>query len=308
MIKNNDDFIAILSTIKPDIKPLESYVNRKTKIEVMCKTCGHKWRASPNSLLNKSTGNGCPNCAHRNITKSHKQYLEEANNINPNIQVVGEYKNSNTKIKVKCLVNDCGYEWNVYPNNILKGHGCPKCAGQVVEDIKYDLSGEYGIGWTANTNKPFIFDLEDYDKICNYRWYELKSTTSNYSRVYAKVKSGEEWIYLHTVIAGEKNIDHEDRDTFNNRKSNLRKCSQANNTRNSSKRSTNTSGFIGVGFDKRRNKWIAEINYNNQHIFCGYYSNKEDAVIARLNAELKYFGPEFAPQRHLFDQYNITMR
>ena len=37
---------------------------------------------------------------------------------------------------------------------------------------KYDLSGEYGIGWTTNTNHVFYFDLEDYEKIKDYCWIE----------------------------------------------------------------------------------------------------------------------------------------
>ena len=32
---------------------------------------------------------------------------------------------------------------------------------------EYDLSGEYGIGYTRNTNVPFLFDLDDYDKLKN---------------------------------------------------------------------------------------------------------------------------------------------
>ena len=36
--------------------------------------------------------------------------------------------------------------------------------------------------------------------------------------------------------------------------------------------------------------------------------NKEDAIIARLNAELTYFGLEFAPQRELFVKYNIEQK
>ena len=36
---------------------------------------------------------------------------------------------------------------------------------------KYNLNGEYGIGWTSNTNEEFYFDLEDYDKIKDYCWF-----------------------------------------------------------------------------------------------------------------------------------------
>lgn len=50
---------------------------------------------------------------------------------------------------------------------------------------------------------------------------------------------------------------------------------------------------------------MAQIKYNYKRIFLGYYDDIEDAIRARLKAELKYFGKEFAPQRHLFKEYGI---
>ena len=41
--------------------------------------------------------------------------------------------------------------------------------------------------------------------------------------------------------------------------------------------------------------------------YLGSFSNKDDAIKARLNAEAKYFG-KFAPQRHLFEQYGINTK
>ena len=42
---------------------------------------------------------------------------------------------------------------------------------RVEKENKYDLiSCDYGIGYTTNTNEPFYFDLEDYDKIKKYHW------------------------------------------------------------------------------------------------------------------------------------------
>jgi len=43
---------------------------------------------------------------------------------------------------------------------------------------------------------------------------------------------------------------------------------------------------------------------DEQDIYIGLFDNKDDAIKARLKAEKKYFG-EFAPQRHLFEQYEI---
>ena len=58
----------------------------------------------------------------------------------------------------------------------------------------------------------------------------------------------------------------------------------------------------------RDQNWLAQIKYNYKRYFLGYYDKFEDAVKARLNAELQYFGMELAPQRHLFEQYGIVPR
>ena len=44
---------------------------------------------------------------------------------------------------------------------------------------------------------------------------------------------------------------------------------------------------------------------DKKRIIIGYFYKKEDAIVSRLKAELKYF-QDFAPQKHLFNQYNIT--
>ena len=48
---------------------------------------------------------------------------------------------------------------------------------------------------------------------------------------------------------------------------------------------------------------MARITYNYKSIYLGLYEDITDAIIARLKAEIKYFGKEFAPQRHLFKKY-----
>jgi hypothetical protein len=56
-------------------------------------------------------------------------------------------------------------------------------------------------------------------------------------------------------------------------------------------KSTNSSGYKGVAFDKRRTKWRARITFQKREIHLGYYENVEDAVKARKEAEEKYFQP-----------------
>lgn len=98
--------------------------------------------------------------------------------------------------------------------------------------------------------------------------------------------------YLHRIITGETilYVDHINGNKLDNRKSNLRVCSNADNLKNRVKLpSSNTSGILGVRYRSDRSKWYAEIQVNNKKIRLGSYVDKEDAVRARLEAEIKYF-------------------
>ena len=169
---------------------------------------------------------------------------------------------------------------------------------------KYDLSGEYGIGWTSNTNQEFYFDLEDYDKIKNICWYEV-------IRHGVHSLEGQNCVTGNTtsmhILLGYKCYDHIDRNELNNRKCNLRQASNSEQCQNRSKFKNNTSGITGVHYDQKRNKYIARIQINNNRVVVGCYDNKEDAIKARLDAEQEYFG-EFAPQKHLYEQYDVIQQ
>lgn len=73
--------------------------------------------------------------------KTHEEYVVELAIKNPNIQVVEKYKGANTSILHRCLTDD--YIWLATPSNILRGHGCPMCAGNVkktTEQYKTEVS------------------------------------------------------------------------------------------------------------------------------------------------------------------------
>lgn len=165
----------------------------------------------------------------------------------------------------------------------------------------YDLSGDYGIGWTTNTNEEFYFDLEDYEKIKDITWITGSDDYIVAMKDYKHYR-------MHRFILNspdDKDVDHINRNRKDNRKNNLRYVSSQENSFNQSKRCTNTSGIIGVCWWKRDGNWLAQIKYNYKRIFLGYYNEFDDAVIARLKAEKEYFGDEYAPQRHLFKQYGL---
>ena len=62
--------------------------------------------------------------------KTQEEYVYQSSVVNPNIEVLGKYINSNTKILHRCKID--GYEWNAYPTHILRGHGCPVCSNKVI--------------------------------------------------------------------------------------------------------------------------------------------------------------------------------
>ena len=161
---------------------------------------------------------------------------------------------------------------------------------------KYDLSGSFGVLWSSNTNEEIYFDLEDADKILKYNW-----RVNDQGYVYTSINRRN--VLLHKFL-GYPRYDHHNRNKLDNRKENLVKCTVQENARNGPIRSTNTSGFIGVSLRKDTQRWAASITIDAKSIHLGYFLCKEDAVKARLVAEAEYFG-EFAPQRHLFEEYGI---
>lgn len=172
---------------------------------------------------------------------------------------------------------------------------------------RYDLSGEYGIGWTTNTNREFYFDLEDYDKIKDYCWCEYMDKSTGYCSVRAKDHNTNKIIKIHYLLF-EKYCDHEDRNPFNNRKYNLRHATSSENSQNRGLQSNNRSGYTGVYLEPRTGNWYVQIKINGKQVHIGTFYSKEDAIAARLKAEMQYFNNEFAPQRHLFNKYDIDGR
>lgn len=68
--------------------------------------------------------------------------------------------------------------------------------------------------------------------------------------------------------------------------------------------SNNKTGFIGVFYHEQKCQYETYIGVNKKRIYLGSYDNIKDAIISRLRAEMKYYGDK-APQKHLFEQYNI---
>lgn len=120
--KTQEEFVEELKQINPSVHVYGVYKNSKTKIEVACTKCGHKWSSVPNALL---AGKGCAKCAGI-MRKTHEVFLIEMAKLHPEIIVLGKYKNNRTKIHCKCTV--CGFEFDSTPHSMITGgNGCRNC-------------------------------------------------------------------------------------------------------------------------------------------------------------------------------------
>lgn len=180
----------------------------------------------------------------------------------------------------------------------MKSCGCLHSETSIINGRKvkkynqYDLSGEYGIGYTSK-GEEFYFDLEDYDKIKDYCWYK-----SMQGYILTTINKNKKSICLrmHRLIMGEPDmtfdIDHiHGEDTRNdNRKSNIRITTHGQNMMNRGLPFNNTTGVVGVYKSYKRDAWDARITVDKKQIYLGTFKNFNDAVKARKEAEEKYFG------------------
>lgn len=90
----------------------------------------------------------------------------------------------------------------------------------------------------------------------------------------------------------EGDVDHINRDRADNRWCNLREATRSQNSANVAiGLHRNTSGLVGVVWDKARQKWRAQIRISGRKTNLGRFDAKEDAVRAYNAAALRAFGP-----------------
>ena len=164
----------------------------------------------------------------------------------------------------------------------------PRCPSQKRYNT-FDLSGEYGIGYTRKGER-YLFDLEDYEYIKNYNW---KLNPSGYLICQIKRQGKMHIVALHRILVDAPdgmNVDHINGDKLDNRKTNLRFVTYAQNNRNRPLSRHNKTGVTGVFWHKKLGKWLVNISVNYKSIYIGIFDKFEDAVKARYEAEDKYYG------------------
>lgn len=162
------------------------------------------------------------------------------------------------------------------------------------------------------TQEKFVLvDNEDFKWLNQSKWYLHKSYNSPHyatrtvltrsQNKQKNIKKKEKKLWMHREIMQHKlnrellcneQIDHINRNTLDNQRSNLRLCTNSQNQMNM-KSKTGSSKYKGVNWHKQHKKWQSRIQFNKRQINLGYFDIEIEAAIAYNQAALKYFG-EFA--------------
>ena len=141
--------------------------------------------------------------------------------------------------------------------------------------------------------KVAIIDDADWLLILPYRWYAAYSHGNWYAvAIPLGGNSRSTKIRMHNLILGTKPVDHRDGNGLNNRRSNLRRCTDALNQQNTLSRG-GSSEFKGVSWNKQKRKWQVAFRCNGINHFVGYFDDEIKAASAYNNAIMPVAG-EFA--------------
>lgn len=138
-----------------------------------------------------------------------------------------------------------------------------------------------------------LVDDDDFEKISQYKWYVTKKRDNYYAYRDQMINKKKYHIPLHRFLLNvpeNMEVDHINRNGLDNRRENLRVCTQGQNNANRLKYKNNTSGYKGVFWHIKNKYWRTQIVINKKAIHIGVFQDKVDAAKAYNQAALKYFG------------------
>lgn len=201
------------------------------------------------------------------------------------------YVNYCTKVCIICAEH--GEFWQRAGDH-LQGKGCPKCKSVKLAKItkeahkakRPDLShietpeGSRAVPLTKG--EYALVDEEDYERVMQYNWHLTKQGYAYNHEVGL----------MHRFIMNppdDMEVDHIFHNKLDNRKSQLRVCSTAENSRNT-RPYGKTSKYKGVSRFKRDNNWVVKITIEGKYTHVGYFNTEEEAARAYDEAAKRYHG------------------
>ena len=171
-----------------------------------------------------------------------------------------------------------------------RSKNCRRCALRKYNPTRVLQDGTLAV--VCPDGREFVIDPDALHFIKMYRWHIDSSDhiTSN--------TRGRK-VFLSRLIMGldqadSIQVDHISGDPLDNRRRNLRMCTALGNSRNRTIRSDSLTGFKGVSYRVRENKYVARISpHPGERIFLGRFNTPQEAAAAYDRAAVLYHG-EFA--------------
>ena len=139
-------------------------------------------------------------------------------------------------------------------------------------------------------NKITLVDDEDYQILNQWKWFY---SSRGYAVRHIFKDEKRTLLYLHRFIINTpdgQQTDHINGNKLDNRRSNLRICTQTENNRNRKIGKNSSTGFKGVSWDKKIKRFVAYTKLNKKPIFLGTYFTAEDAARAYDRFAKEHFG------------------
>jgi len=140
-------------------------------------------------------------------------------------------------------------------------------------------------------------DPEDWPLVSQYTWHaKLENDYLWYAATSTRERGKQRTIKMHDLLMSPPPgmmVDHRNsKATLDNRRSNLRICTNAQNQQNTGSR-CGSSPFKGVSWSARKEKWLVQFRCHGKYRFVGYFADEEAAARAYDEAILPLAG-EFA--------------
>lgn len=140
---------------------LNEYIGYKSCLKLKCNTCGNEFKTKWNAF---QQGNRCPKCAMEKCFEHNRlgiEYISTFISESGNQLLTDSYKNSQSKLKIKC--GECDHEWITNWSNYRLGKRCPSCysrnkSSKGIRKIKNILN-----------NKSIKYSLEYRFDNCKYK-------------------------------------------------------------------------------------------------------------------------------------------
>lgn len=143
-----------------------------------------------------------------------------------------------------------------------------------------------------------LIDDDDAELAAAYKWRPWRSARNR--RVYPVgkrfVDGQQEIVQMHRLIlpsAPDVQVDHINGDGLDNRRSNLRRCTQSENLWNQPAKANSKTGLRGVYYRDDIGKYHGSVTVNRKRHWTGWYLTAREAAMARDRLAVQLHG-EFA--------------